>query len=180
METALSAWMRWVSTSTHTYACIQHIVFGMFWTICHTNIDFGYYSKYISLISITLPCPLSQQVRFLQKRDVNGRIRFTDISLPSYSPTLHGGVTFDESMRRLRAGETTFKFLYGSNNTNYADGGDGINTILTINLNGSASWRHSGNRYGGISADIRGHWSGMDFCSHKGDNEWAYNLQFPN
>ena len=49
-------------------------------------------------------CPICMmEVNFLQKRDVQGRIRFTDLSSPSYNPAEHGNVTFKEGMRKLRA-----------------------------------------------------------------------------
>ena len=51
-------------------------------------------------------CPICKtEVLFLKKWDVEGRIRFTDISLPSYDPSQHGGVTFEDGMSKLRAGE---------------------------------------------------------------------------
>ena len=34
------------------------------------------------------------EVSFLQKRDINDRIRFTDLSDPSYNPAEHGNVQF--------------------------------------------------------------------------------------
>jgi predicted DCC family thiol-disulfide oxidoreductase YuxK len=43
------------------------------------------------------------EVAFLKKRDANGRIRFTDLSSPDYDPAQHGGVKFEDGMRKLRA-----------------------------------------------------------------------------
>lgn len=49
-------------------------------------------------------CPICMmEVNFLQKRDINGRIRFTDLSSPDYNPADHGNVTFRQGMRKLRA-----------------------------------------------------------------------------
>jgi len=49
-------------------------------------------------------CPICMmEVNFLQKRDLNGRIRFTDLSSPDYNPADHGNVTFKQGMRKLRA-----------------------------------------------------------------------------
>ena len=49
-------------------------------------------------------CPICMmEVNFLQKRDVQGRIRFTDLSSPDYDPADHGNVTFRQGMRKLRA-----------------------------------------------------------------------------
>lgn len=49
-------------------------------------------------------CPVcATEVQFLKKRDVHGRIRFTDISAPSYDPKEHGNVQFEDGMRKLRA-----------------------------------------------------------------------------
>lgn len=49
-------------------------------------------------------CPICQmEVNFLQKRDINHRIRFTDLSSPSYDPVEHGNVSFERGMRKIRA-----------------------------------------------------------------------------
>lgn len=49
-------------------------------------------------------CPICQmEVNFLQKRDINHRIRFTDLSSPSYNPVEHGNVSFERGMRKIRA-----------------------------------------------------------------------------
>lgn len=49
-------------------------------------------------------CPICMmEVNFLQKRDIHGRIRFTDLSSPDYEPSAHGNVTFKQGMRKLRA-----------------------------------------------------------------------------
>lgn len=49
-------------------------------------------------------CPICQmEVDFLQKRDINHRIRFTDLSSPSYDPVEHGNVSFERGMRKIRA-----------------------------------------------------------------------------
>jgi predicted DCC family thiol-disulfide oxidoreductase YuxK len=43
------------------------------------------------------------EVDFLKKRDIENRIRFTDISSPDYNPSEHGNVKFEEGMRKIRA-----------------------------------------------------------------------------
>ena len=43
------------------------------------------------------------EVNFLQKRDINDRIMFTDLSSPSYEPADHGNVQFADGMKKLRA-----------------------------------------------------------------------------
>ena len=49
-------------------------------------------------------CPICMmEVAFLRKRDVKGRIRFTDLRDPTYNPADHGDVTFEQGMRKLRA-----------------------------------------------------------------------------
>ena len=49
-------------------------------------------------------CPICMmEVNFLQKRDIHERIRFTDLSDPSYNPAEHGNVQFADGMRKLRA-----------------------------------------------------------------------------
>lgn len=49
-------------------------------------------------------CPICMmEVNFLQKRDINNRIKFTDLSSPSYEPLEHGNVQFADGMRKLRA-----------------------------------------------------------------------------
>ncbi len=49
-------------------------------------------------------CPICQmEVDFLKKRDIENRIRFTDISSPDYNPSEHGNVKFEEGMRKIRA-----------------------------------------------------------------------------
>lgn len=49
-------------------------------------------------------CPICMmEVNFLQKRDINERIRFTDLSDSSYDPAEHGNVQFADGMRKLRA-----------------------------------------------------------------------------
>lgn len=49
-------------------------------------------------------CPICMmEVKFLQKRDISGKIRFTDLSSPSYDPSEHGNVAFEEGMRKIRA-----------------------------------------------------------------------------
>lgn len=49
-------------------------------------------------------CPICMmEVNFLQKRDIHGRIRFTDLASPDYEPSAHGNVTFKQGMRKLRA-----------------------------------------------------------------------------
>lgn len=40
-------------------------------------------------------CPICMmEVEFLKKRDIEGRIRFSDLSSPDYNPTDHGNVQF--------------------------------------------------------------------------------------
>jgi predicted DCC family thiol-disulfide oxidoreductase YuxK len=49
-------------------------------------------------------CPIcAMEVEFLKKRDINHRIRFTDLSSPDYDPSDHGNVQFAEGMRKIRA-----------------------------------------------------------------------------
>lgn len=49
-------------------------------------------------------CPICQmEVDFLKKRDINHRIRFTDLSSPDYNPADHGNVKFEDGMRKIRA-----------------------------------------------------------------------------
>ena len=49
-------------------------------------------------------CPICQmEVDFLMKRDINNRIRFTDLSSPDYNPAEHGNVKFEDGMRKIRA-----------------------------------------------------------------------------
>jgi predicted DCC family thiol-disulfide oxidoreductase YuxK len=43
------------------------------------------------------------EVEFLKKRDVDNKIKFTDISSPDYEPSQHGNVQFADGMRKLRA-----------------------------------------------------------------------------
>jgi predicted DCC family thiol-disulfide oxidoreductase YuxK len=43
------------------------------------------------------------EVDFLRKRDINHKIKFTDISSPDYNPEEHGQVQFVDGMRKLRA-----------------------------------------------------------------------------
>ena len=49
-------------------------------------------------------CPICMmEVEFLRKRDLNERIRFTDLQSPDYNPKDHGGVKFEDGMRKIRA-----------------------------------------------------------------------------
>ena len=49
-------------------------------------------------------CPICQmEVDFLKKRDTNNRIRYTDISDPSYNPKEHANIRFEDGMRKIRA-----------------------------------------------------------------------------
>ena len=49
-------------------------------------------------------CPICQmEVDFLKKRDINNRIKFTDLSSPDYKPSEHGNVKFVDGMRKIRA-----------------------------------------------------------------------------
>lgn len=49
-------------------------------------------------------CPIcAMEVEFLKKRDIDNRIRFTDLSAPDYNPSDHGNVQFSEGMRKIRA-----------------------------------------------------------------------------
>ena len=43
------------------------------------------------------------EVRFLRKRDTEGKIRFTDLNSPDYVPEQHGNVKFEDGMRKIRA-----------------------------------------------------------------------------
>ncbi|KAJ1394362.1 hypothetical protein B484DRAFT_459181 [Ochromonadaceae sp. CCMP2298] len=49
-------------------------------------------------------CPLCTiQVEFLRKRDINGRVKFTDLQAHDYNPADHGHVEFERGMRKIRA-----------------------------------------------------------------------------
>ena len=49
-------------------------------------------------------CPICMmEVKFLQKRDIYGKIKFTDISSANYNSADHGNVEFSEGMRKIRA-----------------------------------------------------------------------------
>ena len=49
-------------------------------------------------------CPICMmEVEFLKKRDLDNRIRFTDLSSPDYNPADHGNVQFADGMRKIRA-----------------------------------------------------------------------------
>ena len=49
-------------------------------------------------------CPICQmEVDFLKKRDTNNRIRYTDLSDPSYNPKEHANIRFEDGMRKIRA-----------------------------------------------------------------------------
>jgi len=43
------------------------------------------------------------EVEFLKKRDIEGRIKFSDLSAPDYNPADHGNVKFADGMRKIRA-----------------------------------------------------------------------------
>jgi predicted DCC family thiol-disulfide oxidoreductase YuxK len=49
-------------------------------------------------------CPICQmEGDFLKKRDIDNRIRFTDLSSANYNPDEHGHIQFEEGMRKLHA-----------------------------------------------------------------------------
>jgi predicted DCC family thiol-disulfide oxidoreductase YuxK len=49
-------------------------------------------------------CPICMmEVEFLSKRDIDERIKFTDLQSPDYDPEEHGNVQFSEGMRKIRA-----------------------------------------------------------------------------
>jgi predicted DCC family thiol-disulfide oxidoreductase YuxK len=49
-------------------------------------------------------CPIcAMEVEFLKKRDIDHKIRFTDLSSPDYNPAEHGNVAFVDGMRKIRA-----------------------------------------------------------------------------
>ena len=49
-------------------------------------------------------CPICMmEVEFLKKRDIEDRIRFTDLQSPDYNPADHGNVSFEKGMRKIRA-----------------------------------------------------------------------------
>lgn len=49
-------------------------------------------------------CPICMmEVNFLKKRDIENKIKFTDLQSPDYNPVDHGNVKFSEGMRKLRA-----------------------------------------------------------------------------
>jgi predicted DCC family thiol-disulfide oxidoreductase YuxK len=43
------------------------------------------------------------EVEFLRKRDIEGKIKYTDLNSPDYDPKEHGNVKFSEGMRKIRA-----------------------------------------------------------------------------
>lgn len=43
------------------------------------------------------------EVEFLRKRDIEKKIKFTDLSSPDYDPRAHGNVSFSAGMRKIRA-----------------------------------------------------------------------------
>jgi predicted DCC family thiol-disulfide oxidoreductase YuxK len=63
------------------------------------------------------------EVEFLKKRDIENKIRFTDLNAPDYNPIDHGNVKFSEGMRKIRAvlpdnsvvsGVEVFRQVYGA------------------------------------------------------------------
>jgi len=49
-------------------------------------------------------CPICMmEVEFLKKRDIENRIRFTDLQSSDYDPADHGNVSFEVGMRKIRA-----------------------------------------------------------------------------
>lgn len=49
-------------------------------------------------------CPLCMmEVEFLMKRDIDSKIKFTDLNSPDYDSSEHGNVNFSEGMRKIRA-----------------------------------------------------------------------------
>jgi predicted DCC family thiol-disulfide oxidoreductase YuxK len=49
-------------------------------------------------------CPICMmEVNFLKKRDIENKIKFTDLQSPDYNPADHGNVKFADGMRKLRA-----------------------------------------------------------------------------
>ena len=60
-------------------------------------------------------CPICQmEVDFLKKRDTNNRIRYTDLSDPSYNPKEHANIRFEDGMRKIRAVLPDGKVVTGS------------------------------------------------------------------
>ena len=43
------------------------------------------------------------EVTYMKKRDIENKVRFTDISLVDYDPTKHGNVSFEEGMKKIKA-----------------------------------------------------------------------------
>lgn len=81
---------------THVCKCIQssHAI------VSHNEIKKAYE---VDLL-FDSECPICMmEVQFLQKRDVNGKIRFTDLNSEDYRPEEHGNVQFETGMRKLRA-----------------------------------------------------------------------------
>ena len=49
-------------------------------------------------------CPLCvREVRFLQRRDCQGRLEFVDIDAADYDPEAHAGISYREAMGRIHA-----------------------------------------------------------------------------
>jgi len=49
-------------------------------------------------------CPLCvHEVKFLEKRDRNSYVKFTDINALDYDPALNGHVTYEEGMKKIHA-----------------------------------------------------------------------------
>merc|ERR1711872_390421 len=69
-------------------------------------------------------CPLCMhEVRFLQKRDRNSAVKFTDLCALDYDPALNGHVTYEEGMKKIHAvlpdgrvlkGLAVFESVYGA------------------------------------------------------------------
>jgi predicted DCC family thiol-disulfide oxidoreductase YuxK len=49
-------------------------------------------------------CPIcAMEVEFLRKRDLQNRIKYTDLCSSDYKPEEHGNIQFSEGMRKIRA-----------------------------------------------------------------------------
>ena len=59
-------------------------------------------------------CPLSMhEIRFLEKRDKKGLVKFTDISSPDYKPEDNGDVDYETGMKKIYAVLDTGEIVSG-------------------------------------------------------------------
>ena len=69
-----------------------------------TNVPTNYNKDWVIDLLYDSHCPICMmEVEFLTKRDIDHKIRFTDLQSPDYNPSEHGNVKFSEGMRKIRA-----------------------------------------------------------------------------